>query len=262
MKTAHREVGRFVSSVPRGRHMPTRPRANLRSIARALPSRQPMNDSLSGKQIFELSLVLSAPRLARYVEASHRNRRLALSSYRWNAEVSAAMMVPLHLCEVILRNAISEAIENVYGPNWWVVGSGFERSLPHGRAGYSAVDDLNKARAGHATASKVIPDLKFMFWVTMFTSRHDGRLWNPLIKSLFPNLPPSWGPSMSRRVLYQQLDAIRILRNRIAHHEPIFMRDLAADYRRLQKVVSWRSKEASRWMDSFQTVTAILARKP
>jgi len=34
----------------------------------------------------------------------------ALLLYAWNAEVSGAFLAPLHVCEVVIRNAVSDAL--------------------------------------------------------------------------------------------------------------------------------------------------------
>jgi len=87
----------------------------------------------------------------------------ALALYSWNARVSAALLAPLHICEVVLRNAVSDAIEVVYGPRWpWQIG--FEQSLPAPRTGYNPQRDLQNARSRVSTTGKVIPELKFVFW--------------------------------------------------------------------------------------------------
>jgi len=39
----------------------------------------------------------------------------ALALYAWNAQVSAALLAPLHICEVVIRNSVSDALEMVYG---------------------------------------------------------------------------------------------------------------------------------------------------
>src|SRR6056297_3297342 len=59
--------------------------------------------------------VLSAPRFATYLRETGNDRTRALHLYHWNLQVSAAFMVPLHVLEVALRNAIVEAIEAVHG---------------------------------------------------------------------------------------------------------------------------------------------------
>jgi hypothetical protein len=70
----------------------------------------------------------------------------ALALYAWNARISAALLAPLHICEIVVRNAVSDAIEQVYGPRWpWQIG--FEQSLPSPRSGYNPQRDLQNARS-------------------------------------------------------------------------------------------------------------------
>jgi len=42
-------------------------------------------------------------------QAPWETRSRALALYAWNAEVSAALLAPLHICEVVMRNAAAEA---------------------------------------------------------------------------------------------------------------------------------------------------------
>lgn len=217
---------------------------------------------LTNAQIAAITAALSAPRMSRFVAACANDAARAVELYRWNAEISAAFMVPMHICEVVLRNAIAGAIQEVYGPDWYVPGTAFERSLPKPKAGYSPSRDLSISRKGQPSAGKVIPELKFMFWVSMVTARHDARLWTPYISKYFPSLPTRPAPRDGRRMLHSRLEEIRKLRNRIAHHEPIFDRALAHDYSRIIDVISWTSPEAMSWLRSFEKVTRELSRRP
>jgi len=58
---------------------------------------------------------LSDSRLSTYENVTFNgaplNTEQALKLYAWNAQISAAFFAPLHLCEVVIRNAVSEAIE-------------------------------------------------------------------------------------------------------------------------------------------------------
>ena len=204
---------------------------------------------------------LSLPRMSTFeaaagVTASDDPRALAL--YAWNARVSAALLAPLHICEVVIRNAASEAIEQVYGPRWpWQIG--FEQSLPSPRTGYNPQRDLQNARSRVNTTGKVIPELKFVFWQRLFTSRHDQRLWNPYLRLVLPNLGAVKTVAQLREGVYDDLEQIRALRNRIAHHEPVFARDLRDDLRRIVALIEYRAKETANWMIANQQATAVMA---
>ena len=65
-----------------------------------------------------------------------------------------------------------------------------------------------------------------------------------------------------RREAFDTLKDIRDLRNRIAHHEPIFRRNIQDEYNRIKKVVGWRSTVAANWLDKVETVTNHIPNKP
>lgn len=184
-----------------------------------------------------------------------------LELYAWNADTSAAFLAPLHVCEVVVRNAAAEALEIIYGPRWpW--SPGFERSLHNPPLGYSEKRDLFSARQKQTTTGKVIPELKFVFWQKLFTARNDQRLWTPHLRRVFPNLSATTPIASLRAGLFADLEAIRTLRNRIAHHEPIFSRNLIDELAKIESLVRSRSTDTAQWMMSRQLVTGLLAAKP
>jgi hypothetical protein len=128
-------------------------------------------------------------------------------------------MAPLHICEVVIRNAVSDALTAVYGVRWpW--SSVFESSLPFQRNVYNPRSDLQVCRRRQVTTGKVVPELKFVFWQKMFTGRYDVRLWDVHLRSVLPNLDPAKTVAQLRQEIYTDLEDVRRLRNRIAHHEP------------------------------------------
>lgn len=185
----------------------------------------------------------------------------ALKLYAWNGQVSSAMLLPLHICEVVLRNAVAEVLETVYG-NRWPWNQNFERSLPNPNRGYSMQGDLQSARQGKTTPGQVIPELKFAFWQNIFTSRFDGRLWTPHLQPTLPNSPADLPTRDRRLALYNNLEKIRRLRNRIAHHEPIFARNLREDLDTIYEVTRWRCQKTAVWMDIHQTASDLIVQRP
>lgn len=185
----------------------------------------------------------------------------ALDLYAWNAQVSAALMAPLHICEVVVRNAVADVLVAQYGDKWpW--SPGFEKSLPHPPQGYSARVDLQNARRNAPTAGKVIPELKFAFWQRMFTHRHDSRLWDTYLTQVFPNLPHGQSVSQARQVLYNELEHLRRLRNRIAHHEPIFKRNLTDDFQKITDLIAARCLDTAAWMAQNQQALQLVGARP
>lgn len=207
---------------------------------------------------------LSAARLATYEIATGRKGDedlSALTLYAWNAQVSGALLAPLHVCEVVVRNAVANAVEAQYG-NRWPWSPGFERSLPDPKIGYSPLKDLQNARRGASTVGKVIPELKFVFWQKMFTSRYDGRLWNPYLMRVFPNLKSNMAIAQHRQEIYNELEQIRKLRNRIAHHEPIFTRNLQDDLHKISSLVESRCRVSAAWLAQNQIALSLIQARP
>ena len=54
--------------------------------------------------------------------------------------------------------------------------------------------------------------------------------------------------SLAHKSIHRRLDDIRLLRNRVAHHEYILNRDLGDDYVKLLEVVGWICPETRQWL--------------
>lgn len=210
-----------------------------------------------------IKAALSAARVGTYEAATTAVPQLpgALALYAWNAQVSAAMLAPLHLCEVVVRNAVSDALTTVYGANWpWSMT--FITSLPNPSMGFNPVKDLMTARQKKATTGRVIPELKFVFWQTMFTRRFDVRIWDPNLRAVMPHLDPNKTVLQLRGLIYSELEQLRKLRNRIAHHEPIFTRNLSDDLQKIHDLIAFRCPITSAWMAHHQQAQALINIRP
>lgn len=82
------------------------------------------------------------------------------------------------------------------------------------------------------------------------------RLWRPVLHKAFPHA------KLPRKDVHNPLDQLRLLRNRIAHHEPIFQRPLADDYQSILLILSWICPDTAAWITHHSTVPAILAARP
>lgn len=208
---------------------------------------------------------LSAARMSTYescaIAAGH-DAASALTLYAWNARISGALLIPLHICEVVVRNAVADALESTHGPDWpW--NQGFERSLPRQAGpGYNALADLQYVGQKSRTPGQVIAELKFVFWEKMFTSRHDNRIWNQHLNRVLPNLSAARTTAEHRKRIFDDLNKIRLLRNRIAHHEPIFARNLSEDLQIIRQLVAARCTVSADWLLTHQQVSETLKRRP
>ncbi|MBI2498596.1 MAG: hypothetical protein HYV75_11975, partial [Opitutae bacterium] len=98
--------------------------------------------------------------------------------------------------------------------------------------------------AGHEiTPGRVVAELQFGFWTSLFEAHYEGRCgFLPVgIRYLFPRLPKS---QHNRKGLKRTLEEIRVLRNRVFHHERIVhWVDLETRHRSILDVIGWISPE-------------------
>ena len=224
------------------------------------------NEQVTPDTVKAVRLALSSARMGTYevaagLQAGSMNGSAALALYSWNAKVSSALLAPLHICEVVVRNTVSDALEAVYGDRWpW--SPTFQRSLPNPAKGYNPRLDLQGACRSAQTTGEVIPELKFVFWQKMFTSRYDVRIWNTHLLRVMPNLDSTKNVAVLRGVIQQDLESLRRLRNRIAHHEPVFTRNLSGDYQKIYSLVACRCLVTAKWLSINQQATEVILEKP
>lgn len=193
---------------------------------------------------------LSYARMATYEK--YTNQEQALELYHWNLHTSSAILECIAVCEVVIRNAVSEALSNAYGDKWcW--DSAFVGSLQH-----KARTALMKASMDSDDIDRVIPELPFFFWQSLFTARFDNKIWNDHLQTVLPNAKDV----KIRGEIFNDLERIRKLRNRIAHHEPIFQRNLKLDYQITIKLIEYRCADTAAWVCQWQSVDAALKSKP
>lgn len=181
---------------------------------------------------------------------------MALQLYEWNAELSSRFFFPLHIYEVAIRNAISDAISIRYGQDW-PTNIVFQNSL-------NALDRkalLKAVNENYQGVGKLLPEIKFVWFENMLTRRHDGRIWRPYIAQTFPNAPAGMAAECIRTELKTACYTIRKFRNRCGHHEPIFNNaTLLEVYPLIAKSIEWRCQVTRQWMDDNQSVTELLMR--
>ncbi|WP_136643139.1 hypothetical protein [Subtercola vilae] len=202
----------------------------------------------------EATLCFSASRLAPYLAAADGDEQTALDLYIYNIEVSAAFWVGFSLLEVTLRNRVHDALTHRFGTErWW------EKTPLTGRESNSiAVAEQRCARYGEPGVGQIISEIGFGFWVGLLSTRHHAGMWLAGLERIF-------SPTAPRRAdVHAALQRLQRLRNRIAHHEPVYSRDLVNDHVLLLTALNWLSPETSRWAAEHSRVSAIIrtSRRP
>ncbi|MCM1355961.1 MAG: hypothetical protein NC212_06115 [Staphylococcus sp.] len=127
--------------------------------------------------------------------------------------------------EIAIRNAIDKAMISNYGSDWLrdaVLPGGFfdvPQCRSHSQIIHFAYNKL--ANKQIYTHSHLLAKMEFGIWKYMFSSpqyRASGRI----LLRIFPNKPTSTRHiQYNNTTIFNELDHVNSLRNRIAHHEPI-----------------------------------------
>jgi hypothetical protein len=174
-----------------------------------------------------------------------RKYRRALDLYAWNVNAATALYPVLHMNEVALRNAVDRALASQFGVQW-PYSSGFLRTLPRfERQAFEGtrVRLERSLKVARVSTGDVVAAQTYGFWVLLLTSRYQGRIWQQEFTQSFPSAPPR----VDRSVVHDRADEIRRLRNRIAHHEPMFNYDLLGAHQRAASMVRWISPVLLQW---------------
>jgi len=200
----------------------------------------------------QLITTLSYPRFEKYYAACSEDLNKALKLYRKNQIISEYMFVPIQNLEIALRNALHSSISTVWGDKWF----------DHPKLGLtswqlkkveSAKDDLRK-RSRPAESSRIVAELNFSFWASMFSGELEHSLWH---KGLMPIVFPASPATPLRRTVYSDLEAIRDFRNRVFHHEPIFRKLVVTDiHDKILQYIEWINPEYKKWHDGFDQISA------
>lgn len=201
-----------------------------------------------------IAAALSHERLAPYLSANGGDLRAAVHLYEWNLTVSGAMYEALGVAEVVLRNALNEQFTAWHGqsPGEWY-------DDPHGVLSPIAHDDIDHARervrrlGRPETPGRVVAELNFGFWKFLLAKRYETTLWTPCLRHAFPNLTPQ-----NRSIVFDTLDDLHRLRNRVAHHEPIHQRNLSKDMLAIYRLLEWIDADVRQWAITLSRVQAAL----
>lgn len=176
-----------------------------------------------------MSGALSMARLERYLEMANRDWERAMKYYLANAQVSAVFFVDLHFVEVGLRNKMSECLKRDFG-KFWFEESGFkqhlgERDLKYLKDSLEKIfKNVRRDAPDDERYGQVIAQLSFGYWVSLLHKKYEHSLWTPSFFKMFLGKPPK------RSDFSLQVGRLNGLRNRIAHHEPIWFLNLQELY--------------------------------
>ncbi len=169
--------------------------------------------------------IMSTQRMNRYVKACGGDTRKAMTLYRYNLQVSQEMFTIVSCFEVALRNAINRKLTENLGEEWLrdAIMDGGVFSVPVLRKTRDIITFAYR-KLQHTqsyTHHKLIAEMEFGIWKYMF-SPIQYRVTGRNLLAIFPNKPKSSREMQyNQSYIFNELDKVNSLRNRIAHHETI-----------------------------------------
>src|SRR3546814_6948903 len=94
-----------------------------------------------------------------------------------------------------------------------------------------------------ATRPQILSNLNFGIWASLFGPK-SHHLWQSL-------RPIFQAKGVQRGVIARDLRDLRILRNRVAHYEPIIALPLAQRYASITTLTGWLSPSAATWIAKY-----------
>ncbi|MEQ3552852.1 hypothetical protein WIS52_20485 [Pseudonocardia nematodicida] len=217
---------------------------------------------------------LSTLRFAVYLDAAGGDRGRALALYEWNARAAAAFHHDLGHLEVALRNAYDRALRHrdESEARHWVFDPSRHFPIQEERARNGVVVDANdKPRAqieqairsarrdtkGRAPTppGKVIAELRFGFWRYLTIARRTDALRIPYLRTAFR-------PGTDRRDVDHPVGRLHLLRNRVAHNEPLIRMDLAGRHADVLTVAGLMAVPLRDHLTDLSPVQAVLKEWP
>jgi|TARA_R110001583_G_C5649619_1_gene408608 hypothetical protein len=168
--------------------------------------------------------------------------------YWWNIVLSESLLMPFHFLEVALRNRLSDLLYARTNVAWPLIALG-ERSwvnqvnpipglpaTPQWEIEKTRTNLIRNSRGRAVTADCVISQMMFGFWIKLFNRDYDQFVWTGGVRSrVFPYAPST----VDRNYARQRLEDLRVMRNRIAHHEIIFTKRPVAMNDLIEKICGW-----------------------
>ena len=192
-----------------------------------------------------LEQALSLERFSRYLAWAAGERARAIELYTLNTQLSESLYTPLQMLEVALRNRIHAVMTEVLHEGWFHDAGVLLGKWQPGQLA-KAIEDVRED-GREPTAGRIVAAVTFSFWTSMFGREYET-LWQTTLHRIGSR--PD-GRGLRRKDFSGPLAQIRILRNRIAHHEPIISWDLPTHYNKIIELTGWLSPSAAEWCTAY-----------
>lgn len=197
----------------------------------------------------QLKQSFSEKRMSTYVNIAHEkslDEEYAVELYKINILICEELYAFISCIEVCLRNRIhNKMIELTNNENW-----------------FDTITWLDIHKKGLVEAKKpkyngepapssndIISRLNFGFWCHIFDASYEQALWVPCLRFIFPN----YIGKPNRKHVAKAFKDLLIIRNRIAHFEPVIKNEanLLKIYNQMVEVMNWMCPDVYSWFETF-----------
>ena len=177
----------------------------------------------------------------------------ALARYLYNIELCKSLYTSLNMFEIAFRNSIDKALRNFTGTSDWFEKVRLARECTKK---IDAAKEKIQKRKKPISHDRIIAELTLGFWTSLFSKRYAQEKFQPyIIKHCFRNASKAERSAVS---LWNNLEKIRLLRNRVFHYERlIHWKDLKARHEKLlefTKLLAPKSYEILSKTDGFDAI--------
>jgi hypothetical protein len=203
--------------------------------------------------------IISKERFEPYLKYHRNDLPKAVSHYKSNILISESFYPLLAVLEIGLRNSIDYQLTRRFNNREWYDDKDFVRIATRFQ-----IDRISQARTNiysekkEITPGKLISELSFGFWTSLFDVKFEMSLWKYL-RLAFPYCPKA---IRKRKTMSSKLNSIRKLRNRVFHHEAITWNlDVLNLYKdEIIQGIEWLNKDLPEWIVELNHVEEAISR--
>lgn len=234
--------------------------------------------------MLDLPALVSEARFAEYLtwlkERPHlsENRDLtnaATGLYFWDMHVSSSLLPSISFTEVILRNAMNEAICNFFATDpeeGWIelVDDGIDLTDRDRETVSGEYARMSRRLRRAPTGNEFVGKSTLGIWVMLLDRGDSGpgrgslnyhtQIWGRYLNEAFPLYGRSREDRVRGRARVALLERVRqfsVIRNRVAHHNPMFRKDVPRTVENMAQILAYIDGEAStHLLDNEMATTA------
>lgn len=203
---------------------------------------------------------LSESRFNRYLRDAKDDQKKAIRLYQWNSVLSQSMYLPLQAWEIALRNRMNAFLCWKYKAGWPYDDRALRQLKGHARDRLREAIDRQKRTRGidQVPTDMLVADLPAGFWVSLLSSSYDVPFsYRYNIRKVFPH-----SAAMDREKASTLCGRLLDLRNRVAHHEPIYHLPLKERRSDLSQLLEAMCPGSYAYVTSACTLDSILRNDP